>query len=76
MTNTLKQNLELRKALAEVDRLTSLNLELETENNDKIRELKDSLRKLKLQILNQVVMFQMGNQSSDEMARVIKEILK
>ena len=49
MTNTLKQNLELRKALAEVDRLTSLNLELETENNDKIRELKDSLRKLKLQ---------------------------
>ena len=28
MTNTLKQNLELRKALAEVDRLTSENLEL------------------------------------------------
>ena len=35
MTNTLKQNLELRKALAEVDRLTALNVELK----NKIEEL-------------------------------------
>ena len=28
MKNTLEQNLELRKALAEVDRLTSENVEL------------------------------------------------
>lgn len=35
MTNTLKQNLELRKALAEVDKLTSDNVELK----NKIEEL-------------------------------------
>ena len=34
MTNKLDKNLELRKALAEVDRLTALNLELETKNED------------------------------------------
>ena len=55
MTNNLDKNLELRKALAEVDRLTSLNLELETVNNDlfnqqakleyKILEQKERLRK-------------------------------
>ena len=33
MTNTLKQNLELRKALAEVDRLTSENLDLKQQNH-------------------------------------------
>ena len=55
MTNRLEKNLELRKALVEVDRLTSLNLELETVNNDlfnqqakleyKILEQKERLRK-------------------------------
>ena len=33
MTNTLKQNLELCKALAEVDRLTSENLDLKQQNH-------------------------------------------
>ena len=55
MSNTLEKNLELRKALAEVDRLTALNLELETKNEDawrlidmqqdEKRELLDRLRK-------------------------------
>ena len=55
MTNNLDKNLELRKALAEVDRLTSLNLELETVNNDlfnqqakleyEISERKERIRK-------------------------------
>ena len=55
MTNRLEKNLELRKALVEVDRLTALNLELETVNNDlfnqqakleyKILEQKERLRK-------------------------------
>ena len=51
----IEKNLELRKALAEVDRLTALNLELETKNKDAWRlidmqqdeksELFDRLRK-------------------------------
>lgn len=55
MTNKLEKNLELRKALAEVDRLTALNLELETVNKDlwiqqakldqKVSEQKERLRK-------------------------------
>ena len=55
MTNNLEKNLELRKALAEVDRLTALNLELETVNKDlwvqqakldqKVSEQKKRLRK-------------------------------
>jgi chromosome segregation ATPase len=55
MTNNLEKNLELRKALAEVDRLTALNLELETVNKDlwvqqakldqKVSEQKERLRK-------------------------------
>ena len=55
MDDTLEKNLELRKALAEVDRLTALNLELETKNEDAWRlidmqqdeksELFDRLRK-------------------------------
>ena len=55
MTNRLEKNLELRKALVEVDRLTALNLELETVNNVlfnqqakleyKILEQKERLRK-------------------------------
>jgi hypothetical protein len=42
MTNTLKKNLELRKALAEVDRLTSENLELKEMQKD----LKDDVNRL------------------------------
>ena len=51
----IEKNLELREALAEVDRLTALNLELETKNEDAWRlidmqqdeksELFDRLRK-------------------------------
>jgi len=42
MTNTLKKNLELRQALAEVDRLTSENLELKEMQKD----LKDDVNRL------------------------------
>jgi len=42
MTNTLKQNLELRQALAEVDRLTSENVELKEMQKD----LKDDVNRL------------------------------
>ncbi len=72
MTNKLEKNLELRQALAEVDRLTSENVELK----NKIDELEDKYRGLKLRITNQVALFQMGSQSPYEMARIIKEILK
>jgi hypothetical protein len=42
MTNNLKKNLELRQALAEVDRLTSENLELKEMQKD----LKDDVNRL------------------------------
>ena len=42
MTNTLKQNLELRQALTEVDRLTSENVELKEMQKD----LKDDVNRL------------------------------
>ena len=50
MTNTLKQNLELRKALAEVDRLTSENVSLDYINSEKqiiIKDLKDDVNGLR-----------------------------
>ena len=49
MSDTLKQSLELRKALAEVDRLTSENIALKDEinelllRNEKLREVCISL---------------------------------
>ena len=49
MTNTLNKNLELREALAEVDRLTSENIKLKDEKNElllrneKLREICISL---------------------------------
>tara|TARA_R100000329_G_scaffold12768_2_gene13816 strand:- start:741 stop:1019 length:279 start_codon:yes stop_codon:yes gene_type:complete len=69
MTNNLEKNLELRKALAEVDRLTALNLELETVNNDlwnqqvkairnienRIMHTKDSIETIKNVIVNENV---------------------
>ena len=86
MTNTLKQNLELCKALAEVDRLTSENLDLKQQNHvwesewqeqrEKIDELKYKFRKLKLSIINQIVLFEMGTQSPHESAKLIKQILE
>ena len=68
----LEQNLELREALARIDMLTSENELLKNENS----ELEDKYRGLKLRIINQVVLFQMGSQSPYEMARIIKEILE
>ena len=56
MTNTLKQNLELCKALAEVDRLTSENLDLKQQNHvwesewqelyAEVQHLKDDVNRL------------------------------
>ena len=56
MKNTLEQNLELRKALAEVDRLTSENLDLKQQNHvwesewqelyAEVQHLKDDVNRL------------------------------
>ena len=56
MTNTLKQNLELRKALAEVDRLIAANLDLKQQNHvwesewqelyAEVQHLKDDVNRL------------------------------
>jgi CRISPR/Cas system-associated endoribonuclease Cas2 len=56
MTNTLKQNLELRKALAEVDRLTAENLDLKQQDHvwesewqelyAQVQDLKDDVNRL------------------------------
>ena len=60
--NMLQRNLELTKALQDVDKLKAENIELKTENNDswdqlaqqdyKIRELKEEIVKLKTERLN------------------------
>ena len=86
MKNTLEENLELRKALAEVDRLTAENLDLKQqdhvwesewqEQREKIDELEYKFRKLKLSIINQIVLFEMGTQSLHESAKIIKQILE
>ena len=68
MKKTLEENLELRKALAEVDRLTAENLDL--------KQLEYEFRKLKLSIINQIVLFEMGTQSPHESAKIIKQILE
>ena len=58
MDNTLEKNLELRKALAEVDRLTSENLDLKQQNHvweSEWQELyadNDLLEKMKLRVAN------------------------
>ena len=86
MKNTLEENLERRKALAEVDRLTAENLDLKQqdhvwesewqEQREKIDELEYKFRKLKLSIINQIVLFEMGTQSPHESAKIIKQILE
>ncbi len=83
MKNTLEENLELRKALAEVDRLTAENVRLKNENNelefvleDEARAFNDKFRRLRLSIINQIVLFQMGTQSPHESAKIIKQILE
>ena len=86
MKNTLEENLELRKALAEVDRLTAENLDLKQqdhvwesewqEQREKIDELEYKFRKLKLSIINQIVLFEMGTKSTHESAKIIKQILE
>ena len=86
MKNTLEENLELRKALAEVDRLTAENLDLKQqdhvwesewqEQREKIDELEYKFRKLKLSIINQIVLFEMGTQSPHKSAKIIKQILE
>jgi len=72
MKNTLEQNLELRKALAEVDRLTSENELLKNENS----ELEDKYRGLKLRITNQIYFFKTNQIGPYEMVKIIKEILE
>ena len=58
--NTLNKNLELRKALAEVDRLTSENIELKDEinelllRNEKLREICISLE-VQLDDINDII---------------------
>ena len=58
MDNTLEKNLELRKALAEVDRLTAENLDLKQQNHvweSEWQELyadNDLLEKMKLRVAN------------------------
>ena len=50
MPNTLEKNLELRKALAEVDRLTSENVSLDYINSEQqiiIKDLKDDVNGLR-----------------------------
>ena len=50
MTNNLEKNLELRKALAEVDRLTSENVSLDYINSEQqkiIKDLKDDVNGLR-----------------------------
>ena len=50
MTNRLEKNLELRKALAEVDRLTSENVSLDYINSEQqiiIKDLKDDVNGLR-----------------------------
>jgi len=50
MDNTLEKNLELRKALAEVDRLTSENVSLDYINSEQqiiIKDLKDDVNGLR-----------------------------
>ena len=50
MPNTLEENLELRKALAEVDRLTSENVSLDYINSEQqkiIKDLKDDVNGLR-----------------------------
>ena len=50
MDNTLEKNLELRKALAEVDRLTSENVSLDYINSQQniiIKDLKDDVNGLR-----------------------------
>jgi predicted RNase H-like nuclease (RuvC/YqgF family) len=49
MTNNLDKNLELRKALAEVDRLTSENVSLDyvcSQQDTIIKDLKDDVNRL------------------------------
>ena len=85
MKNTLEENLELRKALAEVDRLTAENLDLKQqdhvwesewqEQREKIDELEDKFRKLRLGITNQIYFFETNQIGAYEMVRIIKEIL-
>ena len=50
MDNTLEKNLKLRKALAEVDRLTSENVSLDYINSEQqiiIKDLKDDVNGLR-----------------------------
>tara|TARA_R100001079_G_C4445506_1_gene150899 strand:- start:107 stop:436 length:330 start_codon:yes stop_codon:yes gene_type:complete len=58
MTNTLKQNLELRKALAEVDRLTSENVSLDYINSEQDKIIKE--------LKNQIEMFQAIHESETD----------
>ena len=55
MTNNLEKNLELRKALAEVDRLTSENVSLDYINSQQdiiIKDLKDDVNRLTKEVSN------------------------
>ena len=55
MKNTLEENLELRKALAEVDRLTSENVSLDYINSQQdiiIKDLKDDVNRLTKEVSN------------------------
>tara|TARA_R100001082_G_C4287356_1_gene126608 strand:+ start:234 stop:461 length:228 start_codon:yes stop_codon:yes gene_type:complete len=72
MKNRLEENLELRKALAEVDRLTSENELLKNENS----ELKDKYRRIKLRITNQIYLFKTNHMGAYEVVRIIQEILE
>ena len=70
--NTLNKNLELREALAEVDRLTSENIKLKDENS----ELKDKYRVVKFRINNFIYLFKTNEIGAYEMVRMIKDIFK
>lgn len=80
MTNNLEKNLELRKALAEVDRLTSENIALKDEKNElllrneKLREVCISLE-IQLDDVNTVVKNEMGYPvDSDEFMKAIDRL--
>tara|TARA_R110002020_G_scaffold147512_2_gene322934 strand:+ start:8191 stop:8523 length:333 start_codon:yes stop_codon:yes gene_type:complete len=80
--NPLNKNLELREALAEVDRLTSENIELKDEinelllRNEKLREICISLE-IQIDDINTIVKSEMGYQiDSDEFSEAFNRLLK
>ena len=78
--NTLNKNLELREALAEVDRLTSENIKLKDEinelllRNEKLREICTSLE-VQIDDINTIVKNEMGYQiDSDEFSKAFDRL--